>query len=227
MSAAPARARPRVVDGRDRGAGRWLGPRSSRPVDASLVQPSRVTRVLKYALPALTAVLAAVLLLWPHLTFKIGPVEGTLELGDNRLVMRDLRYEGKDNRGRPFVVNAERAVETQSEPREVELEHLKAELELSRGFVLARADHGVYYEAERRLDVAGNVQIFDPSGYEIRGQSAIVNLRDSLVLADQPVEAQGPLGIIHGNAAAISEKGQHIFLYRGVRATLYPNARGS
>ena len=106
-------------------------------------------------------------------------------------------------------------------------EQLKAELQLSRGFVLARADRGMYYEAERRLDVFGNVQIFDPSGYEIRGESGIVNLRDSLVLADEPVEAQGPLGIIHGNAAAVSEKGQHIFLYRGVKATLYPNTRGS
>ena len=227
MTAAPTRARQGVVDGGDGGAGRWFGPRSSRPIDASLVQPSRVIRVLKYALPVVAVVLAVILLIWPHLTLKIGPIEGTLELGDNRLVMRDLRYEGKDDRGRPFVVNAQRAIETRSEPREVELEQLKAELKMSRGFVLARSDRGMYYEAERRLDVFGNVQIFDPSGYEIRGESAIVNLRDSLVLADKPVEAQGPLGIIHGNAAAVSEKGQHIFLYRGVKATLYPNARGS
>jgi lipopolysaccharide export system protein LptC len=216
-----------MVDGAAHGVGGWLGPRSSQPIDASRVQPSRVIRVLKYALPAMAVLLAVLLLIWPHITFKIGPAEGRIELGDNRLIMRDLRYEGKDDRGRPFVVNADRAVESRSEPREVDLEKLKAELQLSRGFVLARADRGKYYEAERRLDVFGNVQIFDPSGYEIRGESGIVNLRDSLVLADEPVEAQGPLGIIHGNAAAVSEKGQHIFLYRGVKATLYPNARGS
>ena len=227
MTAAPTPARHGVVSGSDRSSGLWLGPRSSQPVDARLVQPSRVIRVLKYALPAMAVLLAVLLLIWPHLTFKIGPFEGSIELGDNRLRMRDLRYEGKDERGRPFVVNAATAVESRSEPREVELEQLKAEMQLSRGFVLARADRGKYYEAERRLDVFGNVEIFDPSGYEIRGESAIVNLRDSLVLADRPVEAQGPLGIIHGNAAAVSEKGQHIFLYRGVTATLYPNARGS
>lgn len=227
MTAAPTRARGGVVDGMDGGGGRWLGPRSSKPVDASLVQPSRVTHVLKYALPAIALIMSLILLIWPHITFKIGPWETKLEIGDNRLVMRDVRYEGKDDRGRPFVVNAGRAVETRSDPREMELEQLKAELKMSRGYVLARSDRGMYYEAERRLDVSGNVQIFDPTGYEIRGESAIVNLRDSLVLSDEPVEAQGPLGIIHGNAAAISEKGQHIYLYRGVKATLYPNARGN
>lgn len=227
MTATPQPARHGVVAGGNRGAGRWHGPRSSQPIDASRVQPSRVIRVLKYALPAMAVMLAVLLLIWPHVTFKIGPFEGIIELGDNRLRMRDLRYEGKDERGRPFVVNAVTAVESRSEPREVELEQLKAELQLTRGFVLARADRGKYYEAERRLDVLGNVQIFDPSGYEIRGESAVVNLRDSLVLADEPVEAQGPLGIIHGNAAVVSEKGQHILLYRGVKATLYPNARGS
>jgi lipopolysaccharide export system protein LptC len=224
-----ARARPRAgtAGDADQWSSRLFGPRSNRPVDAALVRPSRVIRVLKYGLPVTAVLLAALLLAWPHLTFKVGPFEGRIELGDNRLVMRDLRYEGKDDRGRPYVVNAERAIETRSEPREVEMEQLKAELQLSRGFVLARADRGKYYEAERRLDLHGNVQVFDPSGYELRGESAIVNLRDSLVLADEPVEAQGPLGIIHGNAAAVSEKGQHIYLYRGVRATLYPDARGS
>lgn len=222
-----ARARHGAVGSAAQGASHWLGPRTSRPVDAALVRPSRIIRVLRYGLPAVAVVLALALLIWPHLTFKIGPLEGTIELGSNRLVMRDLRYEGKDDRGRPFVVNAEKATETRSDPREVELEQLKAELKLSRGFVLARSNRGMYYEAEKRLDVWGNVQIFDPSGYEFRGRSATVNLRDSLVLADEPVEGQGPLGIIHGNAAAISEKGQHIYLYRGVKATLYPNARGS
>lgn len=220
-----ARAGRRAVGGAERDVGHWLGPRSSQPVNAALVRPSRVIRVLKYGLPAIALFLAITLLVWPHLTFKLGPFEAKIDLQDNRLRMRDLRYEGKDDRGRPFVVNAATAVETRAEPREVELEQLKAELKLSRGYVLARSDHGFYYEAEKRLDVWGNVQIFDPSGYEFRGRSAIVNLRDSLVLADEPVEGQGPIGTINGNAAAISEKGQHIYLYRGVKATLYPDAR--
>lgn len=222
-----ARAGRGAVGGAERGASHWHGPRISRPVEAALVRPSRVIRVLKYGLPAVAIVLAAALLIWPHVTFKIGPFEAKIDLQDNRLRMRDLRYEGKDDRGRPFVINAATAIETRADPREVQLEQLKAELKLSRGYVLARSDHGFYYEAEKRLDVWGNVHIFDPSGYEFRGESAIVNLADSLVLADEPVEGQGPLGIIRGNAAAISEKGQHIYLYRGVKATLYPDARGS
>jgi lipopolysaccharide export system protein LptC len=207
--------------------GGWLGPRSTQRIDADLVRPSRIVRWLKYALPALALGMAAILLAWPNLTLKLGPLEGRIDLQDNRMRMLDVRYEGRDDSGRPFVLNAVSAVESQSLPREITLEQPRIELKMKRGYVLARADTGVYHEADRRLFVSGKVQINDPTGYEIRGASATVELREGLILADEPVVAQGPLGLVHANAAAVNEKGQHIFLYRGVRATLYPNPKGS
>lgn len=207
----------------------WLSPRSVLQVDSRLTRPSRVARFLKITLPVLTLGLIALLALWPQfggipgvdLSFPDTVLEG------NRLRMTNPRFQGLDKQNRPYVLTADTATQTRDVPREVTLEKPVAEIrDGGGGWYIGKAKTGLYREAERRLDLKGDIEIFSSNGYELRGEQAHFDMATGTVLSDSPVAGQGPIGSVKGNALAVGRNEKMVYLYGGVTATLYPRREG-
>ncbi len=226
VAALDPRPRDSAAPGR---RGDWLTPRSTQVVDERLTRPSRVARLLKIGLPILTLGLIALLVLWPHLgglpDFDLAFPKDELE--GNRLRMSNLRYQGLDKQNRPYVLTADTATQTRDTPREVTLERPVAEIRTAAGgWYIGKAKSGLYREAEKRLELSGDIEIFSSDGYELRSEQAAVDLASGTVLSDTPVTGQGPIGTITGNALAIGHSEKMVYLYGGVTATLYPRREG-
>ncbi len=207
----------------------WLAPRSVLEVDSRLVRPSRAAKLLKIILPIVSLGLVGLLALWPHiggmpaldLPFPDAVLEG------NRLRMTNPRFQGLDKQNRPYVLTADTATQTRDVPREITLDKPVAEIRNSvGGWYLGKARSGLYREADRRLDLQGDIEIFSSDGYELRGEQASFDLNAGTVLSDAPVSGQGPIGVIKGNALVVGRNEKVVYLYGGVSATLYPRREG-
>ncbi len=186
---------------------------------------SRFVGLMRYLLPAVALVMVIAVIAWPDL-YKHG--ENIVALPgpsgpDGELTMEKPRYIGKDGKGRPFVVTAETATQDAKDKRQVTLSALQADLTMSDGtWVTIGADEGIYHQGRKTLDLIGNVNVFSDQGYEFHGQAAVVDLEANTVTSTDPVQGQGPFGLLNANAMKIFNKDQRIVFSRGVRLTLYP-----
>jgi lipopolysaccharide export system protein LptC len=186
---------------------------------------SRFVGLMRYLLPGVALVMMIVVVIWPDL-FKHG--ENIIALpgpaGPNGdLTMEQPRYIGKDERGRPFVVTAATATQDTGDKQQISLDALQADLTLSDGtWVTISADTGLYNQGRKTLDLTGNINVFSDKGYEFHGQAARIDLTSGVVTSSDPVNGQGPFGLLNANGMKIFNKEQRLVFTDGVRMTLFP-----
>jgi lipopolysaccharide export system protein LptC len=132
---------------------------------------------------------------------------GTVE---NDLAMMKPRLTGNDNKGNPFVITADAAIQDAKNPKRARLKKIEADLALDRqGWVNAMASTGSVDMGAGRLELAGGIDLFSDSGYELHTQSASLDLGRSIAWGDHPVTGHGPFGSLSADSfRADREAGQ-------------------
>lgn len=219
LAAAPARIGPARPGARARLAS--IAPRA-----AGTVSPGRrlAVRVLKRLLPAAAVLLLAAIALWPQIDGSDDQRRLTFrrdgEAAPDTLRVRQARYQGVDELGRPFTVTAREASQVSGRDA-IEMVQPQADMTLQDGaWVFLDAAEGTYRRTAGLLELAGGVTLNHDAGYEVRTPTAQVDLRAQSAEGPGPVAAQGPFGTLEGIGFQATDGGREIIVFGPARLVL-------
>ena len=157
----------------------------------------RLVRLAKVALPSAVGVLIAFLALAP--LDREGDVSFILDKNqvDNapeRMRVEEARYVGEDNKGQPFQIVAQRALQQTSDVPVVDIWGMMARLGLAQGPLTIAADKARYDLDEQRIMVQGPVRVAGPDGYQLATSDVLVDLRNRNLTSSGDVSGRIELG---------------------------------
>ena len=157
----------------------------------------RVVRLLQLGLPII-GILVLVALLFAPLS-KEGEVSFILEPDDvdqaeERMRVERARYTGEDNRGRPFTIVANRAVQETSAVPVVEIRGMAARLDTETGPVTIVAARGNYAIEEKKVAIDGPLTVSAPDGYQLEAHDVVVDIGERRLESEGPVAGTMRLG---------------------------------
>lgn len=188
--------------------------RIRRAPTASRIARRRIlVNLTKWLLPVAALLLLASIALWPEIArvrdqgriafrraFSVEPDSGR---------MKQARYRGVDERGRPFAVTADTAM--QAGPVRIDLTEPKGDLVTENGsWVMVEAHEGVYIQRAGQLDLSRDVVLYRDDGTVMRTQSAAVDVRQGAATSDEMTHAEGPFGVLDAQGFTLMDKGASI-----------------
>ncbi len=182
---------------------------------------------LKVLLPALAVALILLVVVWPEISrdsrdFRIRVSDISLEQPDS-LTMLNARFEGVDDENRPFTLTADEATQTTNDENLIRLELPKVDVTLEDGTWLAlTAREGHYRRDTQMLDLNGEVTLFHDRGFELRTQTARIDLEAGAARGADAVEGQGPFGNIVAEGFEVLDRGARVLFTGKSRVVLYP-----
>ena len=203
-------------------ATRPILPRSGRLLNgtAALRRPAPSARTIarrhlmvsltKWALPLLAIILLCSIALWPEIArvkdqsrialrrvFQIDPETGR---------MRDPRYRGIDQRGRPYTVTATSALQTS--PERIAMTDPKGDLVTESGtWLMAQSKAGVFIQHRSLMDMSDDVTLYREDGTVLQTNSAALDLKAGVAASTEQTHAEGPFGTLDAQGFTLLEKG--------------------
>lgn len=192
--------------------------------DASRIARRRAMVTLtKWLLPIGALLLLASVALWPEIArvkdqgriafrraFSVEPDSGR---------MKEPRYRGVDERGRPYTITADSAL--QSGPLRIDLVEPKGDLVPENGsWIMVEAHEGVYIQRAGQLDLSHDVVLYRDDGTVMRTQSAAVDVKQGAAAGDDMTHAEGPFGVLDAQGFTLTDKGAAIQFHGPARLVL-------
>ncbi len=190
---------------------------------------TRFVGLMKVLLPVVAIVLIVLVVAWPQLQpgderFQIGYSRINPEAAE-KLSMVNARYTGVDSHDRPFTLTAESVTKLGGSSDLVRLRSPEADMTTESGaWVALRANSGLYNQTTQRLKLTGSVTVFHDAGYEFRTTRAEVDLGSGTAEGDDPVEGQGPAGLIDAEGFRILDGGDHVVFTGESHLTVFPGS---
>ncbi len=184
---------------------------------------------LKVLLPAVAVALILLVVVWPEISrdsgeFRVRVSDISLEQADS-LTMLNARFEGVDDKERPFTLTADEATQTTDNENLVRLELPKGDITLEDGTWMAMtAREGQYRRDTQMLDLNGEVTLFHDRGFELRTEAAQVDLEAGVARGSEDVEGQGPFGNLEAEGFEVLDRGARVLFTGKSRAVLYPKS---
>lgn len=126
---------------------------------------------------------------------------------------QNIRYNGLDSQGRPFVVTSTNGREISN--NQILLQEPKAVLDLSEGVkVRLWGIQGVYDKVSKVLLISGSVHLNHTNGLNLMTSEASINLDKGTAENNAPVEGYNETSTIKAQSFKISEHGKNV-LFRG------------
>jgi lipopolysaccharide export system protein LptC len=179
----------------------------------------RLVRTLKIALPALVGVIGAVFLTLP-LT-KQAEVSFILDKKDvatapERMRIEAARYTGTDDKGQPFELIADRAIQQSSDVPVVDVAGMRARLGLAQGPATVQALRGRYDLDRQEVTVSGPVRVSGPEGEQLLTRDVMVDLRERQVRSTGPISGRMPVGSFSAQSLSADLGTRQVALNGGV-----------
>ncbi|HLJ69710.1 MAG TPA: LPS export ABC transporter periplasmic protein LptC [Roseiarcus sp.] len=186
---------------------------------------SKLVRFLRWAIlggaAGAVAILALIAIFDP-----LGRITGDasfagLSLDGTRVAMDRPKLAGFRTDGRPYLVNAKRAVQDVLHPTIVELHGIDAEVGISgNGASKVTADLGVYDSATEHMDLSHNVSV-KSAEYDVRLQSASIDFKAGIYRSRDPVTVVTSNGAtINADSVAAIDNGRELIFEGHVRSVL-------
>ena len=191
---------------------------------------ARMVRVLRYALPAIAALMIGLVVAWPQLIGSgaglIAPMLAPEQLnGIDVMRMNNPRYVGRTSDAEPFEVSAASAYLDPAEPDRIHLERVAADIAIAgRRDIHLLAAAGVYDRDADDVDLSGGIELTTSDGYRFETPSALLNLERGSVLGPEPIAGAGPSGTIAADRFEFRDGGDHLRFMGRVRVTLHPRS---
>ena len=140
----------------------------------------RVIRILRYGLPMVIGVVAAVLVFSPftqraEISFLLS--KDKVEMAQERMKVTRAEYRGQDAKGQPFALLAGSAVQKSSVEPIVRMTDLSGAIKLNDGPATIVATDGAYNLDTVKVAVQGTVQVKSANGYRIDASTVAVDLK--------------------------------------------------
>jgi lipopolysaccharide export system protein LptC len=172
-------------------------------------------RALKIVLPLAALVAVGYLLVSPlshnkEVSFLLDKKK--VATAAERLKTQAAEYRGVDDHGRPFIVNADRAVQKTSLVPIVDITGVRAQMQLKDGAAVATADSGRYHMDQQKMDVDGPIHVTAADGYRLETRNVTVDLNNHSLAGQQGVEGTMPLGRFTATGMKASIPDHHVVL---------------
>lgn len=205
-----------------------IGRADGNRVFRSAARHSRLVRFLRFSIPALILIIAAVILVATFFKpfrlitpFPIDP--GKLSLSGTKIVMELPRLTGYTTDQRPYELTARAAAQDLTKLEVLELKEISAKVELRDGQrVNITSINGVYDTKAEVLRLNDQITISSTSGYEGRLSEATVHVSSGNIISESPVEVKLPNGTLNANRLEVKENGAFIRFGGGVEMNLKP-----
>jgi len=141
----------------------------------------RVVRLLRFALPVVIGVIAAVLVFSPftqraEVSFLLA--KDKVEVAQERMRVTRAEYRGQDAKGQPFALVAGSAVQKSSAEPIVRMTDLSGAIRLADGPATIAARQAQYDMDSEKVSVPGLVQVKSADGYRIDAQGVAIDLKN-------------------------------------------------
>lgn len=167
----------------------------------------------KYLLPIMALVLLASIALWPEVarvrdqgrvTFR-----RAFSVDPDSARMQAPRYRSVDERGRPYTITADWAV--QDGPQRVVMSQPKGDLVTEAGgWLLVQSHNGVYVQHTGQLDLSNDVQLYRDDGTVLRTETAAIDVKQGAAASNDQTHAEGPFGVLDAQGFTLTDKGAAI-----------------
>ena len=156
--------------------------------------------------------LLSMIALWPEIDaatskarLALSHVTGEVEGG--RLI--DARYNGIDEKGRPYTVTA--ATAWQIDAQKVGLTLPKGDITLENGtWLMLTAKQGTFIQGLNQLDLVKDVTLYRDDGTTMHTESASIDVKAGAAAGSEPVHVEGPFGILDAQGFAVMDKGNAV-----------------
>jgi lipopolysaccharide export system protein LptC len=191
---------------------------------------ARLVRVLRYALPAIAALMVALVVAWPQLigggAGLIAPVLESDQLeGADGLRMSNPRYVGRTSDAEPIGVSAASAYVNPAQPDRIHLQQVAAEIaRAGQRDLQLLAGAGIYDRAAEDVDLSGGVELITSDGYRFETPSVFLNLQRGQGIGSEPIAGAGPSGTIAAERFEFEDGGERLRFMGRVRVTLHPRS---
>jgi lipopolysaccharide export system protein LptC len=188
--------------------------RSARlvPTRGRLIRRRRVISASKFLLPAAALLLLSSIALWPELeraTDSARIVLRGLRATMDGARVTNARYNGLDQRGRPFTVTA--ATATQRDENWVDLTVPNADMTLENGsWINVKSKQGVYMRKDEQLDLSDDVTLYRDDGTTMTTTTATVEIKAGAASGASPTHVEGPFGTLDASGFTTVDKGTAI-----------------
>jgi len=148
---------------------------------------------------------------------KLPSVSGKLAVQGSKITMELPRIAGFTRDQRAYELNAETAVQDIAKPDIVELQNLRAKMELQdKDVVQVTANAGTYNTKADKIVLRDQIVVTSQQGYKAVLREAAVEMKKGNVISEQPVEITLPNGTLKANRLEIIDSGDVIRFERGV-----------
>lgn len=187
----------------------------------------KLVRTLAVALPMGVGVLAALMIVTPlaprgEVSFLLD--RDKVAVIDERLRVDNAMYRGTDNRGRPFSLTADEAVQRSSKEGILRLDTLVARLLLPEGPASLRAEGGEYMIRDDLVDVDGTLRLTAADGYRLAARGVSIKLDERELVGSGGVEGEIPAGTFSADALRINLPDRTVTLTGNARLRMVPGA---
>jgi lipopolysaccharide export system protein LptC len=174
-----------------------------------------LVRFLKLALPVVIGILLAFLAVAPlrkgqEISFLLD--KNKVEVAKERMRVQSARYRGVDNLGRPFVINAESAVQVTSRDPIVDVLGMAAQIRLDSGPASLRAGKARYDMESETVNVVGPIVFTGADGYRLQTRDVAVDLNRRTMQSSGQVDGRMPLGRFSAQRMTASLPEQRVVL---------------
>jgi len=223
QGAPPARELPAQLVRMDRLSAAGAARVRQAPTASRIARRRLIVTLTKWLLPFGALLLLASVALWPEIArikdqgritfrrvFSVEPDSGR---------MKEPRYQGVDERGRPYTVTADSAL--QSGPLHIDLVEPKGDLVPENGgWIMVQSHEGVYIQRAGQLDLSHDVVLYRDDGTVMRTQSAAVDVKQGAAAGNDMTHAEGPFGVLDAQGFTLIDKGAAIQFHGPARLIL-------
>jgi lipopolysaccharide export system protein LptC len=130
---------------------------------------------------------------------------------DAPVILDQLKYDGKDDKGRPYTILAESASHPQNDSKHISMVKPSADMIMTGGaYVAVKADRGLLDRDANLVTLEGNVYVAHDSGLAFETEKAQIDLKTKVATGQVPVEGQNRDGELIAEGFRILDDGRVI-----------------
>ena len=183
--------------------------------------------ILARLLPMAVGVVAAFMIITP--LSPRGEVSFLLDRNkvaqiDERLSVNNAMYRGRDDKDRPFSLNAGSAVQRSSTEGIVRMHDLAAQILLPEGPARLTSPGGEYDISSEVVSIEDEVRLNTADGYRMVARGVSVDLKSRVMTGSNGVEGEIPAGTFSARSARVDLDERTIALEGNARVRMVPGA---
>lgn len=209
---------------------RKIAPRGT-PQIRRKIRRSASVRVLKIALPLVVFVSLGYVGYW-WLQSRGTVVDATLiqnvpdDAGKAEVTVQDVKYDGRDDKGRPFSITADSASHVDGDDRHISLKKPLADITMSSGaYVALTANDGLLDRDADIITLNGDVTLFHDNGLSFQTDSATIDLKEKTAQGSDVVEGQNGDGELVSQGFRVLDDGDTILFTGKAYMKIYPKQK--